>query len=79
MINILSWIATGISLCGNLLVNRQKIQGFYIWIVSNVLWLAIIASSTANYGQMALYLIYTITSVQGIFNWKKIEKDSKNS
>ena len=77
-IQIASWIATIISLSGNILVNKQNKLGFIVWIVSNILWITIGAlSAEVNYGQLTLFAVYTVLAVQGYKNWTKAENGKK--
>lgn len=66
----MSWIATVLSLTGNFLVNKKRIEGFYIWTLSNILWV-IIAFKTSNMAQMVLFVCYSILNIHGIISWKR--------
>ena len=56
-VKILSWFALGLSLLGAYLINKKRIEGFYVWILANAIWIVI------NYlvwvpAQMILFTIY---------------------
>jgi nicotinamide riboside transporter PnuC len=72
---IISIIATILSFTGNLGVNNKKLWGFYVWIVSNILWV-IIALNTPNYPQVIMFVGYSMLNVHGIIKWSK--ERSKN-
>jgi nicotinamide riboside transporter PnuC len=70
MINNLSWIITALSVGGAIYNARGKVFGFYIWIVANIAWIAF-DIYIKSYSQAALFAVYTIISVYGIYTWKK--------
>ncbi len=70
MIILIEWLATILSVIGVIFIARKNIIGFYIWIVSNFLWIyfGIVKES---YGIITLFTIYLGTSIYGIYKWKK--------
>jgi nicotinamide riboside transporter PnuC len=73
MINNLSWIITILSLVGAIYNARGKIFSFYIWIIANLCWVAYDIYAK-QYSQAVLFMVYTIISVYGIYNWRKQRK-----
>jgi nicotinamide riboside transporter PnuC len=70
MIDNLSWIITGLSIIGAIYNAKGKIFGFYIWIIANLLWVGY-DLYIQSYSQMVLFVVYTIISGYGIWQWKK--------
>ena len=68
-ITIITWIALGFSLTGNIFINRKSVFGFYFWIISNVLWI-IYAVSQEITAQIVLFVVYTVLAFHGIWSWK---------
>jgi nicotinamide riboside transporter PnuC len=67
---ISTWILTVVSLIGTIL-NVKKIKYcFYIWTVSNTLWLCY-DIYTGLYSRAALDLVHLLLAVWGIFAWHK--------
>lgn len=77
MIQILSTIATVLSVGGNFLLAKQIKWVFPIWIVANVMWIGIILATSVNLPQLAMYAIYTGTSVWSWLSWNNKEKQTQ--
>lgn len=73
MFTIISYIITAITLIGTLGNSFQKTWCFYIWIPTNLFWV-IYNIAIGQYQQAIIYTVNTITSVIGLYNWKKNEK-----
>lgn len=66
-------IATILSILGAIINAQEKIEGFYIWIVSNVLWTIYCIDS--NQIPLGLtFIVYIGISAYGIKEWRKNEK-----
>lgn len=74
MFTIISYLITAITLVGTVGNSFQKVWCFYIWIPTNLFWV-IYNIVIGQYQQAILYTVNTITSVMGLYNWKK--KDNK--
>jgi nicotinamide riboside transporter PnuC len=70
LITNLTWAIVPLSLLGGVLNAKAKIQGYYVWIVANLLWVAF-DIYIDNYAQAALMLTYTGISAFGIYSWRK--------
>ena len=73
-IGIMSFVALVLSLAGNALINFRKRIGFFVWILSNVAWIAVNMMGTPNWSQIAMFVVYVVFNVHGWMNWGKIEE-----
>ena len=73
-IGIMSFVALVLSLAGNALINFRKRIGFFVWILSNVAWIAVNMMGTPNWSQIAMFVVYMVMNVHGWMKWGKIEK-----
>lgn len=71
MIDIISIVATSLSLLGNYLVIYKKVLGFPVWILSNILWIVVNFLGIPNISQIFMFLVYIATSVYGWYKWIK--------
>lgn len=74
-VKIISWLALGCSLFGAYLINKKRIEGFYVWILANALWMLV------NYlvwvpAQLILFTIYQGFNLHGIWSWRKTANES---
>ena len=70
MNNIFTWIATIIALTGTVL-NCKKIRYcFYLWIITNTMWL-VWDLYTGLYSRAILDLFQLALAVYGLLEWKK--------
>ena len=72
-IGIMSFVALVLSLAGNALINFRKRIGFFVWILSNVAWIAVNMMGTPNWSQIAMFVVYVVFNVHGWMKWGKIE------
>ena len=72
-IGIISFVALVLSLAGNALINFRKRIGFFVWIASNVAWIAVNMMGTPNWSQIVMFVVYVALNVHGWFKWGKIE------
>ena len=73
-IGIMSFVALVLSLAGNALINFRKRIGFFVWILSNVAWIAVNMMGTPNWSQIAMFAVYVVFNVHGWMKWGKIEE-----
>jgi len=64
----LAWLATALSLCGNVGVMRKRVWGWWLWIVSNLIWIAYDAYIEA-WPQAVLFVIYLMIAVVAVVRW----------
>jgi nicotinamide mononucleotide transporter len=72
-IALLTWALTAMSLVGVWFNIKKNSACFYIWLVANVGWIYVDIKAGLT-GQAALFVIYSILSVYGIYAWRKPEK-----
>ena len=70
-IDIMSFVALVLSLSGNALINFRKRVGFFVWILSNVAWIAVNLMETPNWSQIAMFVVYIVFNVHGWIAWRK--------
>ena len=74
-IGIMSFVALVLSLAGNALINFRKRIGFFVWILSNVAWIAVNMMGTPNWSQIAMFVVYMAMNVHGWVSWGKDETE----
>lgn len=67
--HILEWSATALSLLGAVYNTFLRIEGFYIWIVANLLWM-LFSVKYRHWGLFALNLAYMGFNIWAIMFWK---------
>lgn len=76
---LLSVAALIASLSGNLLINYKKVVGFYVWILSDFLWISVILMNVdVNFPQIGMYIAYVLINIEGIVKWKKGDKNVRS-
>ena len=73
-IGIMSFVALVLSLAGNALINFRKRIGFFVWILSNVAWIAVNMMGTPNWSQIVMFVVYMAMNVHWWIAWGKIEE-----
>ena len=68
-----TWIITGIAILGTFLNARQNINGFVCWIISDT-YLMLLNIDIGQYAQAALFFIFLLLAIYGVFQWGKKEK-----
>lgn len=69
----IEWLAVPLSLLGNYLVARKKVEGFVIWIIANLLWVYIGIVSKL-WGMTTLFIAYSLINVYAVYYWRKKKK-----
>ncbi len=73
MLEALSFLGMVLSIGGSLFVSDEskltRMVGFYIWIVSNVLWF-VISIYLDNTWMMLMYVFFLLTSIRGVHSNK---------
>jgi nicotinamide riboside transporter PnuC len=65
---ILEWIATTFSIGGAILNAFLIKEGFYLWVVANVIWL-VFAWKSKHWGMALTYIVFLIICFVGIIYW----------
>ena len=68
MVKLLEWIATCLSITGASLNAFHLKEGFYVWIIANILWVTV-GVKTKHYGLAVTFMVYSIISAIGILIW----------
>ncbi len=66
--HLIEWAATLLSITGAILNVFKYIEGFYIWTVASLLWIAF-AWKHKHYGLLILSVVYLVIDVLGIITW----------
>jgi len=66
---IVSWTASLLAILGAALVSFQCIEGWYIWLFSNLLW--IYRYWKEDWGMVAMMAVYEAVCLNGIIQWGK--------
>ena len=67
--HVIEWSAMALSLIGALLVSFKLFQGYYIWIIGNILWTSF-AFKHKHYGLLVLSISYLVINIIGIIKWQ---------
>ncbi|MEK6881233.1 MAG: nicotinamide mononucleotide transporter [Nanoarchaeota archaeon] len=67
--HVIEWSASVLSIIGALFISLQYFQGYYIWIVANILWM-IFAFKHKHYGLLTMAISYFIINLIGIMRWQ---------
>ena len=74
-VGIVSFVALALSLSGSALINFRRRVGFFVWIASNVAWIAVNLMGTPNWSQIAMVVVYMAMNVHGWVSWGKGETE----
>lgn len=72
--HVLSFLMCGIALAGTIINAERNKWGFIFWIVSN-LYMTVRFAVIGEFAQMALFFIYFILAIRGLYSWTKKEKN----
>lgn len=64
------WIITLMAIGGVVLNIKRRVEGFYLWTISNIGFVAV-DYNAGLYAQAVLFVVYTGLSVWGIIEWRK--------
>jgi nicotinamide riboside transporter PnuC len=68
---MIAWGITLVSVLGAVLNAKKSIVGFYIWVPANIAWV-IYNTYNHQYAQAVLFVVYTVITVWGIIQWRKV-------
>ncbi|MDP3882137.1 MAG: nicotinamide mononucleotide transporter [Nanoarchaeota archaeon] len=66
--HVIEWIATILSLTGAFMIAYKYVNGYYVWIVANALWI-FFAWKHKHYGLLVLSISYMIINIVGLVKW----------
>jgi nicotinamide riboside transporter PnuC len=69
-----TWLVTLASIIGVVLNVKRKKACFIVWACSNFVWM-IIDYQNGLYSQAALFLIYFLLAIWGLWEWRKKSGD----
>ena len=69
MLEVFTWLVTGVSIIGVILNAQKKVSGFYFWIVANSCWIFIDVQE-GIYAQACLFAFYLVMCFYGIYMWR---------
>jgi len=69
-LDLLGYVATFLSILGNLLIVYKKRIGFSIWLLSNVVWIYV-DIGIGLYSQIIMMVLYAILNIVGWYKWRE--------
>lgn len=70
MILILSIIGTILSLGGNIFIAKKNRMGWLMWLIGNVVWIAVNFLGNPNVPMVLMYVVYMVINIVGFMKWK---------
>ena len=67
---VLSWVATAIAIVGSILNSYKRIEGFFLWFISNGLYVYINIKVGVP-AQAILFAFNILICIMGVIQWKK--------
>jgi len=71
MVLILSIIGTILSLGGNIFIAKKNRMGWLIWLIGNVVWIAVNFLGNPNIPMVLMYVVYMVINIVGFMKWKE--------
>lgn len=71
MVLILSIIGTILSLGGNIFIAKKNRMGWLIWLIGNVVWIAVNFLGNPNVPMVLMYVVYMVINIVGFMKWKE--------
>lgn len=69
MVLILSIIGTILSLGGNIFIAKKNRMGWLIWLIGNVVWIAVNFLGNPNIPMVLMYVVYMVINIVGFMKW----------
>jgi len=73
-VQALLWINTLVAIAGTVLNARMRREGFYLWLVANVVFL-VHNLRIREYPQAALWAVYVGLAVYGLWSWGRKQRE----
>lgn len=71
--------STVLSVIAMLLMVKQYLEQWYLWVVVNVvsiiMWAVSLSQGTGDYATLLMWIIYLLNSLYGLYNWTKANKE----
>lgn len=71
MVLILSIIGTILSLGGNIFIAKKNRMGWLMWLIGNVVWIAVNFLGNPNIPMVLMYVVYMVINIVGFMKWKE--------
>lgn len=79
IVEIITWIATALSILGNVyvasVIQKKQTIGYTIWIISNIIWVYYFAVTT-QYSSLTLFMTYLTIAIYAVYKRIKPEKNT---
>lgn len=62
------WLFVAFAICGNLFIIYKKPQGFIYWIVADLAFFTYNLCKN-DYAHAAIFFLYTVLSMVGLYKW----------
>lgn len=69
MVLILSIIGSLLSLGGNIFIAKKNRIGWILWLIGNIVWIAVNFIGTMNIPMVLMYVVYMIINIVGFIKW----------
>lgn len=66
---LITAIASTLGLVGAAMISKKNISGFYVWAVSDVIWVAYFGHTWTG----LMFFLYLILSIYAVCKWKEKE------
>lgn len=73
--------STVLSVIAMILMVKQYLEQWYLWVVVNVvtiiMWAISLSQGSGDYATLLMWVVFLLNSLYGLYHWKKANKDSK--
>lgn len=75
----ITYLATFLSILGNIFIVKKSRIGYWIWIASNIFWIYVDYKIPEMSAQIIMMVFYIILNVWGLYEWRGKEKEIENN
>lgn len=73
--------STVLSVIAMLLMVKQYLEQWYLWVIVNtvsiIMWAVSLSQGSGDYATLLMWIIYLLNSLYGLYNWRKANKGGK--
>lgn len=73
--------STVLSVIAMLLMVKQYLEQWYLWVIVNtvsiIMWAVSLSQGSGDYATLLMWIIYLLNSLYGLYNWRKANKTAK--
>lgn len=73
--------STVLSVIAMLLMVKQYLEQWYLWVIVNtvsiIMWAVSLSQGSGDYATLLMWIIYLLNSLYGLYNWRKANKGDK--